>query len=659
MRKYLIFIVCLGLTFWLDGCSGDNGGTDAGDQDARDGSDGGGDGADAADAADDDGWPDPACLTHGAGPYALQFTDVTVEMGLGPDGLNMTGSGVTVGDINGDRWPDLALTLGQSVREDYRNPAGLYRLLRNARGAEFLDFTWVSGLFTARDGQWGRASTFILFADVDNAASLPDRTSLLFNDGSGMFTHAPKQSFTSDQYDPVVGVAFLDYDRDGYLDVFVGHHYGRYGYLTATVQDNLFRGDGLGGFSDVTDAAGLTTYPYNPTTAADGTNHKPTWGVTACDVDGDGWTDLMTANYGRQFNAFYRNVAGVFSDLTLTSGFASDENEDFTDNQFYLCFCQAHPTEPVCQGAGTPLIVCDGLEDSWGPGFDDQPFRLGGNSSNTVCGDVDNDGDMDLLAVELAHWHIGQSSDKTELLVNDGFPANPFVRPGNEATGLTREHIRSWNEGDLGGALCDFDNDGKLDVLVASSDYPSTFSLLWQQGADGTFTEVGETAGARIQRAHGLALVDYDRDGDYDLVVGTSLMRWSASDVPPKPDDAYAYLLRNDTGQAANKLMFHLIGKGPPGGSNRDAVGARITVTAGGVTHIREIQGGYGLTGFQQDPLMIIGIGDTCVAEEVKIRWPNAAGSEVTYQDVPANYVMILEEDQPPVFKTLEEYTAR
>ncbi len=675
MRSTLLFVLALGLPLWLCGCNGgDNARPDASDLDAADGTDGGGEAADGADGADEDVWPQPACLTPGAGPYTLQFTDVTVELGLGPEGLNIAGSGVTVADINGDRWPDLALTRCQSLRENYPSTVGRYRLLLNQGGTKFFDATWFSGMFIDRDGASGRASTFIVFGDVDNDGDqdafsavkqdydnqgiLRDRSSLLLNDGSGIFTHAPEQSFTGGEYDPVVSVAFLDYDRDGCLDVFVGHHYGRYGYLGSAVQDSLFRGDGTGGFSDVTDAVGLTTYPITLENAPEGVNHKPTWGVTACDVDGDGWTDLMSANYGRQFNALYRNTGGAFEDLTLTSGFASDDNQDYSDHAFYLCYCGDHPEDPTCEGAGTPPAGCGDLGDYWNPGVDDQPWRLGGNSSNTVCGDVDNDGDMDLLAVELAHDYVGQSSDKTELLINEGFPQTPLVRPGNRATGLTRTHTFYWNEGDLGGVLCDFDNDGKLDALVASSDYPYTYSLLWQQGADGKFTEVGEAAGTRIHRAHGLALCDYDRDGDYDLVVGTSLQRWYADDTPPRPADAYAYLLRNDTGQAANKLMFHLIGKGPPGGANRDAVGARITATAGGVTHLREIQGGYGLDGFQQDSLMIIGIGDTCVAEEVKIRWPNAEATEVTFNDVPANYVMILEEDRPPVFKTLEEYTA-
>ncbi len=616
--------------------------------------------------------PEPICFEPGDGPYPLGFADVTAEIGLAS--LGMTGSNVTVADIDGDRWPDLMLTKGRSAREDPGVPAGLYHLYRNEAGSGFSDVTWSSGLFTARDGTPGRATTYAVFADVDNdgdadafsvvyedsgSEDLLDHTALLFNDGSGHFTIGPAQSFSAGSRDPLASTAVLDYDRDGLLDLFVGHHYGTYGSLSSTIQDSLFRGDGFGGFVDVTTQVGLETLPFSSERAAQGISHKPTWGVSACDLDGDGWTDLMASSYGRQFNALYRNASGQFEDLTLSSGFGSDGNEDYGDNQFYRCFCQAHPSEAVCEGASSPQINCSGLENAWNVGFDDQPWRLGGNSSNAVCGDIDGDGDMDVLAVELAHWHIGQSSDLTELLINDGFPAQPLSRPGNEATGLERDRVTSWNDGDLGGALCDFDNDGRLDVLVASSDYPHTSSLLWQQQADGSFVEIGEGAGARIDRAHGIGVVDYDRDGDYDLVLGTSLMRWSASDNPPAPDDAYAYLLRNDTGHGVNRLMLHLEGAGAPDGSSREAVGARITATAGGRTFVREVVGGHGLTGFQHDRLLIIGIGPSCGADEITIRWPNPTGDEQTLTDVLANYVLVVDEGVGWSYQSLAEYTAQ
>ncbi len=653
--------------------SGGDGGTDGG-VDAADGS-GGDSGMDGDDGSD---LPDPVCFETGPGPYEITFTDVTVELGLGPGGLAVTGSQVMVADVDSDNWPDLVLTRGQAVREDPQDPAGRYWLLRNASGAGFEDRTWSSNLFLARDGTQGRATSFVLFADLDNdgdqdafsvvyedwnnTADILDHTAVFLNDGLGGFSIGPQQDFTSGSFDPLLGATFLDYDRDGLVDVFTGHYYGRYPYPASAIQDSLFRGDGAGGFTDVTDAAGLATLPFSYDTAAQCTNHKPTWGVTACDVDGDGWTDLMATSYGRQFNAFYRNTGGAFEDLTLSSGFGSDPIEDYSDNQFFLCFCQYHPDEPDCAGASAPMIDCIGppdLRNSWSVGVDDQPWRLGGNSSGTLCGDIDNDGDMDLLALELAHWHIGRSSDKTELLINDRFPQNPLFRPGNEEMRLTREHVRSWNEGDLGGALADFDNDGRLDVLVASSDYPDTYSLLWQQSAAGKFNEVGEQAGARIHRAHGLGVIDFDRDGDYDLVVGTSLMRWGADDDPPPPEDAYAYLLRNDTGQSANKMMFHLIGAGGPGGANRDAIGARITLRAGSLGTIREVQGGHGLSGFQHDKLIIVGIGESCSASTVRIRWPNADGTEDTHRDVLANYVVIIEEGKGLRYMTLEEFTGR
>jgi len=254
------------------------------------------------------------------------------------------------------------------------------------------------------------------------------------------------------------------------------------------------------------------------------------------------------------------------------------------------------------------------------------------------------------VAIELAHWHIGGSSDKTELLRNDGFPGTPFVRPGNETTGLTREHILSWNEGDLGGLVADFDNDGRLDVLVLSSDYPGTYALLWQNQGGGAFAEVGETAGVRVDRAHGGAAVDYDRDGDLDLVIGSSLMRWSAADNPPAPERQWMRVLRNDTGHAANKLALRFA---PPAGSNRDAIGARVTVRAGGRTLLREVQGPYGLQGFQHDPVLYVGLGSACVVDEVEVRWPDAAGTVTTFGGVRPNELVTLAADGSAVYAPL------
>ncbi len=616
--------------------------------------------------------PPPLCLTADEGPYPLEFVDVTEQLGLGRDALRITGSNVTVADIDGDDWPDITLTKGSAEAEDPAAPRGLYRLLRNTGGAGFEDVTFTSGLFAKRDGTLGRPTTFVLYGDVDNDGDVDafsafyqdenqlqsaELSSIFLNEGNGRFVRGPDQSFTSGYCDPVSGAAFLDYDRDGLLDLYVGHHYGRYGYLNTMIQDALLRGDGAGTFADVTTPAGLETFPFSEARAADGTSHSATWGVTACDVDGDGWTDLMAGNYGRAFNRFYRNVAGTFENLSFSSGFAADSNLDYHDNLQYQCWCEVHTDDAACLDAPPPPFRCDAAFRNWTPGVDDQPWRLGGNSSNTVCGDVDNDGDLDLLAVELAHDWAGQSSDRTELLLNEGFPETPFVRPGNAATGLDRGNDGyGWNEGDLGAVMADFDNDGRLDIYLAESDYPSTWSHLFHAQADGTYVDRAYAADARVFRAHGIGLIDFDRDGDYDLVVGTSLMRWEQGDYPPKPDDVYAYVLRNEVGQDANKLMFQLLG-GP--GTNRGAVGARITVRAGGRTFVREVQGGYGLTGFEQDPLQIVGIGATCVADEVVVRWPDATLDETRLTGVPANYVLRIEQGRAPTYLTLAEFRAR
>ncbi len=614
--------------------------------------------------ADADAGPTPICLSPGNGPYPLVFTDVTEELGFGENDLAVAGTTVSTADINRDGWPDLYVSKGERLREDRANPEGRYRLFLNNEGKGFSEVTWSSGLFKTREGTEGRVSSFVIWGDVNNDGFVDafnaayydtdtedtgDRSSVFLNKGDGTFTIAPEHEFFAIYLDPVAGASFLDYDRDGNLDIYVGHHYGKYGYPSTAEQDTLHRGNGKGKFTNVTDAANLTTQKANEETIKAGTNHKPTWGITACDVDGDGWTDLMSTTYGRGFNMFWRNKGdGTFEDLSLSSKFAADDNLDYSDDQWYLCYCATHPDAgDYCADAASPMISCSGLENVWEPGVSDHPSRLGGNSSATVCADFDNDGDIDLLGVELAHWHIGQASDKTEILRNDGFPEKPFVRPGREETGLYRSHpAANWDEGDLGALADDLDNDGRIDLYILSSDYPGTYALLFQQQEDGTFSEVGKDSGARIIRAHGGTLIDYDRDGDYDLIVGSSLMRWSSSDNPPAPSQPWVTVLRNDTGQNANRLILSLEGTGTPGGANRMAIGARVTVKAGGKTFIREVQGGYGLFGFQNDPVLIIGIGEHCVVEEITVQWPNKEGSTSTFNDIAANYRIRIHETE-------------
>jgi len=608
----------------------------------------------------------------GEGPY---FTDVTATLGLGPDGLDAQGSLAASADVDGDRWPDLFLSKNvQGARDDPAAPGYNVRLLRNLSGQGFEDITFNSGFTTARDGGHGRATQFAVFGDVDNdgdadafvanfvgegTVSTGDSSELLLNQGGGSFSLGPAQRFSDDAaYDAVISAATLDYDHDGWLDLFVGHHYAQYGLLDTAGQDSLFRGDGQGGFTDVTQAAGLKTMV--PITVGDleqGRNHRATWGVSACDVNGDSFADLLVSAYGRAWNLLYlANGDGSFREEGRALGFAADANEDYSDNLMYRCHCHTYGGD--CDPMPPPPYGCFG-EDYWYPAMDAQPFRLGGNSSNTLCGDLDNDGDLDLLQVELRHAWAGLSSDATELLFNEGVgtTGGAFARPGNATTGLTRWHALDWNEGDLGGALLDFDNDGRLDALVASSDYPDTFSLLWRQQEDGSFVELTERAGLKQHRAHGLTLLDYDRDGDYDVLQGTSLARWAASDTPPRPEAAYVHLYRNDVGQDANRLIIHLEGAGA-GGANRDAVGARVEVRVGDQLFVREQQGGHGLAGQQNDALMIIGVGAHCTVDSVEVAWPDAARSRQTFEEVRANYVLHIRQGQELRYLTLEEYRA-
>ena len=617
---------------------------------------------------------EPICLTPKAGPYNLKFTDISEEMGV--QTLNALGTQITIADIDGDKWPDVYTTMTSKLREDQNEPQNLYKLLKNVKGRNFEDITFTSGLFAAKNGTNGLASTYVVFADMNNDGFQDafnvvyvDKNTLLddsfeedysrvyLNNGDGTFKYIGGNFILEDYFSAIAGVTFLDYDHDGIIDMFLGRHYNNYGYLESCEQDTLMKGSGNGVFENVVNGtSGLETVKADDDSLAKGNFNKPTWGVTACDVDGDGFADILTSSYGRSYNMLYRNKGdGTFEDLSISSNFAHDDNENYGDDQFFACYCEAESNKDTdyCSISTGALISCDGV-NGWEPGFSDQPYRLGGNSAGTLCGDFDGDGDTDLFQIELAHWHIGQASDKSQLIMNDGFPEKPLKRLSEEESGITRKRSGSWNDGDLGGLAADFDNDGKLDIYILSSDYPGTKSMLFQQQADGKFSETAKDAGAQVLRAHGGAFVDIDRDGDYDLIVGTSFMRWATTDTDgkKKPEEQWIKVLRNDTGQDANKVIIDISGST----ANRDAIGAKIIVKAGGKQFVREVQGAYGLNGFQNDHLQIIGLGDICEVEGIEIHWPDKENSVTTYDKVFANYVLEINQETGLKHHKIEEY---
>jgi len=622
-------------------------------------------GADAGDEIPPEICKDPPAL--GGGPY---FTEVTSEIGQEfgllddtiPDLEALYGSDRTFGPTLGTTWMSLSgadldgdgttevfvhIAPGPPVLRDpmTSDDAHLYRrILRTGPGdfPRFEDVTRDSGYLAVRDGEGGRPAGGAVFGDVNNDGNVDafsiggedltvrtaDRSEVMLGDGTGRFTLAPQSGPSVDNWN-LAAATFLDYDTDGILDLFLGYWWGNVPYGR---QNLLMRGNGDGTFGDVTDQVGLTT-TETMEGFAQGTATKPTFGTTACDIDRDGDQDIVTSTYGRQFNALWRNDGGVFVNVAAETGYDADDELDYSDDQYYLCYCR---DTGMCE-ADAPQITCPPVSQGWQPGLSDVPNQLGGNTFSTACDDLDDDGDLDLFTAEIRHWWAGRSSDISRPLLNEpgGEAGFQFVRSDLAAAGLEQPHHSvDWNEGNQTLAILDFDADGDKDVFLCSSDYPDTDSLLYQREADGTYEEISEAAGVHVPRGHDVLAVDLDHDGDRDLVVGTSMMRDSGPYDRPSPR-----FYRNEVGQDSNWTAIRLHGGGA-GAANASGIGAIVEVTAGGKTQVARIDGGHGIGGIHHDLVAWFGLGDACAIDTLRIHWPDAAHSVTEITDVRANYYL-------------------
>ena len=420
-------------------------------------------------------------------------------------------------------------------------------------------------------------------------------------DGKGGFTRMGEAGIESPVEESIAACLF-DFDRDGRLDLFVANSYDKPERLEAA-PSRLYRGRGDGTFEDVTEKAGLLgiAEPGKPD------SRRPAYGVAHTDWNNDGLQDLLVCVYGRQLNRLWKNNGdGTFTDVGGPTTFDGDADRTGKYSDDVKKMFKERNIERV----------------------DEPEWRSNGNTFDAAVADFDNDGDMDCFLGEIAHWWAGPSSDRSMLLVNQGagggfvFRREPDRIPRSLAAGR-------WNQGDLHCGWLDVDNDGRLDLLIASSDYPDTQILrLFHQRGDGGFEEWTDRLGFRWMNASQISLGDFDRDGATDILVGTNNMRLTPEQVKSRP--LSAGLFRNAVAGRTGNGFFNLRLMG-------QAVGARVTLTVGGMKQVREVYGGLGHAGHRDDTDSRFGVEKAAVIDKVEVRWPDAEGTTQTFEKVKIN----------------------
>jgi hypothetical protein len=437
---------------------------------------------------------------------------------------------------------------------------------------------------------------------------------LLRNQGDGTFADRTMSSSLG-LVGPFQGPAFADYNGDGAIDVFVGS--------TDLGHPRLFQNVGDGSFSERPNAA-----PWVPGS----TYNSAGFG----DFDRDGDLDLFTTHWGYFYieggvdHLWRNNGDGTFTGATAETGLAiKAERRDAITIEWSFCpnFADvnndAWPDILLTSDYGRSQVFLsnrDGtFRDATGGAITDE------NGMGSAIGDYDNDGDLDWFVSSIylegveSNPEFGTSGNRLYRNRGDG----SFEDATDEAG------VRDGNWG-WGSCFADFDNDGFLDIFhVNGWDLDARFDAqparLFMSNGDGTFGEQAAAAGiADRGNGRGVVCFDYDRDGDVDVFISNN--------------GEASRLYRNDTGTGARYLSISLIGRPP----NTQAIGARVSVVAGGRTQVREIRAGCNYVS-QDPPEAHFGLAEVATVDELRVRWPD--GAEAVRFDVATNRLLRIGQD--------------
>jgi hypothetical protein len=540
----------------------------------------------------------PALAAKTELPPFSQFTDVAAQAGLtqpivyGTPGevmyiIESMGGGCAFFDYDNDGWMDIFVLGGRTLEG---TPAGSgNRLYHNNRDGSFSDVTERSGLSAPG---WANG---VCVGDYNNDGfedlflTYYGQSRLFRNNGDGTFTDVTAQAglqHTGNRFG--TGCTFLDYNRDGHLDLFVAN-YVEFDLATAprpSIQvatcsyqgvavycgprglplpsHQLYRNNGDGTFTDVSKESGIDSI-------------RTSYGLTAVsfDIDEDGWPDIFVAADSTPSLLFLNNHDGTFREEGLIRGLAVSSNGQ--------------------EMAGMGIAP----------------------------GDYDLDGHIDIFKT---HYQL-QSSGLYHATGKGDFDDVT----DQSGVGAERRFV-SW-----GDAIVDLDNDGWPDIFyVTGNVYPElerTFArfparsqpILFRNLRNGMFAELGEEAGPAMHARHvsrGCAFGDFDNDGDIDILV------MNQNDPPS--------LLRNDAPKKSNWIKVRLEGTK----SNRSAIGARVLVHYDGHVQAQALMSQSSYLSCN-DPRLHFGLGAATTAS-IEVHWPSGAVEQ--YQSLAANQLVTLRE---------------
>jgi len=513
-----------------------------------------------------------------SGGSAVTFNDATAAAGLA-DVVHVHGGtgrkyyietvppGVCFLDYDRDGWQDLYFVQSGPLPGAPR-PAGTphSRLFRNKGDGTFIDVTDKAGVADASGyGNGCTVGDYDNDGDEDLYVTNFGPSILYRNNGDGTFTDVTQEAGVKNGL-YATSAAWADYDNDGRLDLFVAN------YVDFTMDDEKFCGnartmrrsychpDAYGGLPDVLyHNEGNGKFKEVARASGIWDPDGKGLGVVWFDYDADGDQDLYVAN-DATINTLYRNDGnGRFTDITLLAG---------------VC----------CSEDGKPQ-----------------------SGMGTDAGDLDGDGWQDLFVTNL-------SNETNEFYRNLGGKGLFSIDTYPAGLGEVSLLMTGW-----GTDMFDYDNDGDLDIVVTNGHPMDDIALdsdiityaqrpfLFENDGHGKFADAGRAHGAYFGTpavGRGLATADYDNDGDLDFVVAAN--------------NGHAKLLRNDGGAAAGRFItLRLEGTR----CNRDAIGARVTVRAGGRTQVQEVRSASSYLS-QNDMRLHFGLGAATQVDSIEIRWP-------------------------------------